>query len=127
MHTLQAGNTNDHIDAAYQPLDEEADKFETQVADALRALLAVAGIDDEPKFTRNRVSNVKEQVEIVLSEAEYFDDETILEKLPNVTADEVKEILRRKDAEAADKMAMLPPALQQNAQQSGDGEQEPEE
>lgn len=127
VHTLQAGNTNDHIDAAYQPLDEEADKFETQVADALRALLAVAGIDDEPKFTRNRVSNVKEQVEIVLSEAEYFDDETILEKLPNVTADEVKEILRRKDAEAADKMAMLPPALQQNAQQPGDGEQEPEE
>lgn len=127
VHTLQAGNTNDHIDAAYQPLDEEADLFEAQVSTALRALLAVAGIDDEPKFTRNRVSNVKEQVEIVLSEAEYFDDETILEKLPNVTADEVKEILRRKDAEAAEKMAMLPPALQQNAQQPDEGEEEPEE
>ena len=127
VHTLQAGNTNDHIDAAYQPLDEEADAFEAQVSTALRALLAVAGIDDKPKFTRNRVSNVKEQVEIVLSEAEYLDDETVLEKLPNVTADEVKEILRRKDAEAAEKMAMLPPALQQNAQQPEDGEQEPEE
>lgn len=115
VHTLQAGATNDHIDAAYQPMDEEADAFEAQVATALRALLAVAGIDDEPRFTRNRVSNVKEQVEVVLSEAEYLDEETVLRKLPNIAPDEVAEILKRKDEEAAERMASVPPALQANA------------
>lgn len=127
VHTVAAGATNDHIDAAYQPMDEEADEFERHMREGIMDILALQGIEDTPIFTRNRVSNLKEQVEIVLSEAEYLDDETVLRKLPNITPDEVQEILKRKDAEAADKMAMLPPALRQNAQQPGDGEQEPEE
>ena len=124
---MAAGATNDHIDAAYQPMDEEADEFERHIREGIMDILALQGIEDTPIFTRNRVSNVKEQVEIVLSEAEYLDDETVLRKLPNITPDEVAEILKRKDADAAEKMAMLPPALQQNAQQPEDGEQEPEE
>lgn len=72
-------------------------------------LLALQGIEDTPIFTRNRVSNLKEQVEVVAMEAEWLDEETILRKLPNVTPDEVAEILARKDAEAADRM---PPCRQ---------------
>lgn len=127
VHTVAAGATNDHIDAGYQPMDEEADEFERLMREGIMDLVALQGIVDTPIFTRNRISNTKEQVDIVVEEAEWLDDETILRKLPNITPDEVAEILKRKDAEAADKMAMLPPALQQNAQQPGDGEQEPEE
>ena len=126
VHTVAAGATNDHIDAAYQPMDEEADEFERHIREGIMDLVALQGIVDTPVFTRNRISNVRDQVETVLMEAEYLDDETVLRKLPNVTPDEVAEILKRKDEEAADKMAALPPALQANAKQD-DGEEEAEE
>ena len=99
VHTIAAGATNDHIDAAYQPLDEEADDFEYQIIDFIQQLLALNGISDMPVFKRNRISNQMEQVQMVMLEAEYLDDETILRKLPNITIDEVTEILKRKDAD----------------------------
>lgn len=119
VHTVAAGATNDHIDAAYQPMDEEADEFERHIREGIMDLLALQGIEDTPIFTRNRISNLKEQVEVVAMEAEWLDEETVLRKLPNVTPDEVAEILARKDAEAADRMAALPPAI---AQGDGDGD-----
>ncbi len=128
VHTVAAGATNDHIDAAYQPMDEEADEFERHIREGIMDILALQGIVDTPVFTRNRVSNLKEQVEIVLAEAEYLDDETVLRKLPNITPDEVAAILARKDAEAAERMGALPPALQRSAglggEQGDDGEGE---
>lgn len=99
VHTIAAGATNDHIDAAYQPLDEEADDFEYQIIEFIQQLLALNGISDMPVFKRNRISNQMEQVQMVVMEAEYLDDETILRKLPNITIDEVTEILKRKDAD----------------------------
>ena len=96
-------------------MDEEADEFERHMREGIMDLLALQGIEDTPVFTRNRISNVKEQVEIVMAEAAYLDDETVLRKLPNVTPDEVQEILERRDAEAAEKMAAMPVAMQQNA------------
>ena len=105
VHTVAAGATNDHIDAAYQPMDEEADEFERHMREGIMDLLALQGIVDTPVFTRNRISNVKEQVEIVALEAEWLDDETILRKLPNVTPDEVAKILAKRSEEDADRMA----------------------
>lgn len=130
VHTVAAGATNDHIDAAYQPLDEEADEFERHMREGIMDLLALQGIEDTPVFTRNRISNVKEQVEVVAMEAEWLDEETILRKLPNVTPDEVREIVKRKEEEAEERMANMPEALQQNALgkvvDSDDGENEDE-
>lgn len=122
VHAVAAGATNDHIDAAYQPLDEEADEFESCIREGIQDLLALQGIRATPIFTRNRISNVKEQVEVVAMEAQWLDDETILRKLPNVTPDEVAAILERKDAEAQERMAALPAAMQANAQAAMDGE-----
>ena len=119
VHTVAAGATNDHIDAAYQPMDEEAAEFERHIREGIMDLLALQGIEDTPVFTRSRISNVKEQVEVVCLEAEWLDEETVLRKLPNVTPDEVAEILRRKDEESAERMAALPPALAANAMGSG--------
>lgn len=95
VHTIAAGATNDHIDAAYQPMDEEADDFEYQVAEFIENLLTLLGIDDTPVFKRNRISNEMEQTNMVLSAAEYLDEQTVLEKLPFITVDEVKTILER--------------------------------
>ena len=99
VHTVAAGATNDHIDAAYQPMDEEADEFERHIREGIMDLLELRGIVDTPVFTRNRISNVKEQVETVALEAQWLDEETVLRKLPNITPDEVAKILEKRDAE----------------------------
>ena len=97
VHTVAAGATNDHIDAAYQPMDEEADNFEYQIIEFVEQILNLVGIDDTPIFKRNRISNQTEQTQMVLSAADYLDDETILNKLPFITVDEVYSILAKKD------------------------------
>lgn len=105
VHTVAAGATNDHIDAAYQPLDEEADDFEFQVTEFIKQILDLVGIEDEPVYKRNRISNQMEQVQMLVMEAPYLDEQTVLSKLPNVTVDEVNEIIKRKDAEDMDRFA----------------------
>lgn len=103
VHAVAAGATNDHIDAAYQPMDEEADDFEYQVAEFIQQILKLIGIEDTPVFKRNRISNQKEQTDMILSASEYLDDETILQKLPFVTVDEVAGILARKAQDSEDR------------------------
>ena len=107
VHTVAAGATNDHIDAAYQPMDEEASDFEYQVSEFVQQLLALMGIDDTPVFKRTRISNQKEQVDMVMSEAQYLDHETILRKLPNISPSEVPAIKERLDAEDEGRMGTL--------------------
>lgn len=99
VHTIAAGATNDHIDAAYQPMDEEADDFEFQIINFIQEILALIGIEDTPIFKRNRISNQSEQTSMVLSAADYLDDETILTKLPFISVDEVQKILLAKTEE----------------------------
>jgi len=103
VHTIAAGATNDHIDAAYQPLDENADDFEYQIIKFVQQVLALIGIEDTPVFKRNRISNQREQVDMIMLEAQYLDDETILQKLPNISVDEIPGILARKQAEQMDR------------------------
>lgn len=98
VHTVAAGATNDHIDAAYQPMDEEADDFEYQVIEAIRGILSIIGIEDMPIFQRNRISNRMEQTQMVMMAANYLDDETVIRKLPFITPDEIETILIRKTA-----------------------------
>ena len=105
VHTIAAGSTNDHIDAAYQPLDEEADDYEFQCTECIKQILALQGIEAEPIYKRNRISNQMEQVQMLVMEAPYLDEETILSKLPNITIDEVNDIIQRKDAEDMDRFA----------------------
>ena len=100
VHTVESGATNDHIDAGYWPMDEEADAFEYEIIEFVQQILEMMGTEDTPLFKRNRVSNQKEQTEMVITAADYLDEQTVLEKLPFITVDEVDEILDRKDAES---------------------------
>lgn len=102
VHTVAAGATNDHIDAAYQPLDENAADFEWQVSEFIQRVLSLIGIEDTPVFTRTRISNHAEQVQMVVQEAQWLDTETILKKLPNIEPAEVQGILERLDRQQLD-------------------------
>lgn len=97
---LQGGQkTATEINAAYQSMDNKVDQFEYCVIDFLQALFKIVRIEDEPSFTRSKVTNQLEQTQMVLLAANYLDDETILNKLPWLTQEEVAEILKRKAAE----------------------------
>lgn len=107
VHTVAAGATNDHINAAYQPMDEEASDFEYQVSEFIQRLLGLMGVEDAPVFKRTRISNQKEQVDMVVAEAQWLDRETILRKLPNIAPGEVQAIKDRLDAEDEERMGSL--------------------
>ena len=85
--------TATEIEAAYQPMDEEADDFEYQVIKCIRGILSIIGIDDMPMFNRNRICNQAETTNMVLSAANYLDLETVLKKLPFITPDEIDGIM----------------------------------
>jgi len=95
--------TATQINAAYQPMDEEADDFEYQIIVFVQSILALQGIEAVPQFKRNRVSNQTEQANMVLAEATYLDDETVLELLPNITSDMIDKIVARKQAEGMER------------------------
>jgi len=105
VSTVSAGATATQINASYQPLDERADDFEYCVTDAVKAVAKIAEIGDvEPIYKRNRVSNQLEQVQMVAIEAQYLDDRTVLSLLPNITVDQIDEILKNRDNQDLAKM-----------------------
>lgn len=123
VHTVAAGATNDHIDAAYQPMDENADDFEYQVIEFIQQILKLVGVGDTPVFKRNRISNQQEQTAMVLSAADYLDTITILNKLPFISVDEVASIIAQKDEEAAQTFAMAQMMAGANDQQDEETEE----
>lgn len=100
VHTISAGSTNDHIDAGYQPMDNEADEFEYQIIEAVQQVLRIRGIEPAvPQFKRNRISNQLEQTRMVMLAANYLDPETLLRKLAFVSVDEIPGIIARINAQ----------------------------
>lgn len=91
--------TATEINAAYEPMDEEADAFEYQLIEYIQNILRVVGRDDMPLFMRKQIHNQKEITEMVMSAADILDPETIINHLPFISVDEREEILARLDAQ----------------------------
>lgn len=122
-----AAKTATEINAAYQPLDENADDFEYQIIDAVQAMLRLIGVEDTPQFKRNRIANQLEQVQMLDMEAGMvsLDDETLLNKFPNFTPEEVQEALDRMTEAQASRVnnaPSQPPVKPQNEGEPQDGE-----
>ena len=98
--------TATQIRAAYQSMDEEADDFEYQVNEFVQQILALIGVEDYPVFDRNRISNEKEETEMIMLAANYLDAKTVLDKLPFITVDEVDGILARKETQDMNSFTM---------------------
>ena len=97
-----AGNqTATAIRASYVPLDLKCDKFERQVTEFIQGILKLAGIDDEPTYTRNQITNKQEEMQSVLMAAPYVTREYLTRKLLTILgdADMAEEILEQLDAE----------------------------
>lgn len=119
-----AEKTATEISAAYQPQDNKCADFEYFLIDFIRQICAVAGIENpEPAFTWNKVINQAEITNMVISAAEFLDDETTLRHLPWLLPEEVPEILKRRDEADLKRMGALQAQFAQNQQQE---QQQPE-
>ena len=82
VEIISAGNiTATQIEAAYEPLNQKTDEFEMCVIDFISGILALAGIEDKPTFTRSQISNRSEKLQNLLQSAEYIDSDTITEQV----------------------------------------------
>lgn len=93
--------TATEIMAAYTPMDAKVDQFEYCVLDFLEAIFALAGVEGSATFKRSRVVNQTEETEMVISAAQYLDDEAVLNHLPWLTPEEAEDILQRRDDKSA--------------------------
>ena len=103
---ISAGNvTATAIEASYENLTLKCDGFEDCIFDFINGLLNLIGVDDAPTFKRSKIIIMNEDTQMILTAAQYLDDETILKHLPFLNIDEVDEILKRVDEEELDRMA----------------------
>ena len=128
VQDISSGNkTATEISAAYEPINQKTDQFEYQVTEFINGILALAGIEDEPTYTRSQMSNQSETLEMVLQAAEYLDDEYVTTKILTLLgdADKAQEVLKRKDAEAADRYKQQEAELEElrNQQNNETGEE----
>ncbi|MBQ6717156.1 MAG: phage portal protein, partial [Clostridia bacterium] len=92
-----AAKTATEIRAAYQPMEDKCGAFEYCIRDFIAQLLSLIGVEDEPRFTWNRIANMTEETQMVMTAAMYLDEKTILNKLPWLTPEEVEDVLAQKD------------------------------
>lgn len=90
--------TATQIRFSYEPLDKKTDEFEAQVTACIAGILTLAGIEDEPTYSRSRITNQYEETQMVMLAAAKLDDETLIRKLPFLTPDEQDMVLERTDA-----------------------------
>lgn len=101
---ISAGNvTATAIEASYENLTLKCDGFEACVVEFISGLLDLIGVDDAPTFKRSKIINMQEDTQMILQAAQYLDDETILKHIPWLNIDEVDEILRKVEAEEANR------------------------
>ena len=102
VHCVSADSTNDHLEAAYQPLDENARDFENQVTKFVRQILKIAGLPDaKPQYNHVRISNTAEQVSMVISEAAIIGQDMAIDLLPNLTPEQKEQAKSALMAESA--------------------------
>ena len=101
--------TATQIRAAYERQNVKADQFEYCVIEFIQGILRVAGIDDEPTFTRSTIVNTQEEVQTVVMAASYLGSDYVTRKILTLLGDgdQAEEVLRAVDAEAGERLAAV--------------------
>lgn len=104
VNQISGGNiTATAIMAAYDPQDGNANDFEDSIVDFVDGILALAGFDGNTKyiFKRSRIANQMEETQMIISAAQFLDNETIVRHLPFLSSDEIDGVLLRLTREEA--------------------------
>jgi hypothetical protein len=91
--------TATQIEASYEPLNGKADKYEYCVIKFIDGILALAGIDDSPTFTRSKIINRTEEIQTLVQAGEYLTEDYVAEKVLTILGDgdRVEELLGDRD------------------------------
>jgi len=126
-YTIAGGAvTATQIQAAYEPLNEKLDAYENEITDFIHRLLVVAGVEDEPTYTRSIIVNKAEEVSIVLGSATFTDDDYVTEKVLTILGDKdkIEEVKKNKAATAMQRMTGGTPEEQGQGQEQASPENE---
>lgn len=75
------------IDAAYEPLNQKTTRFEYCVLNFIYKILKLAGIEDNPTFTRDKLTNKTEEIQAVSQSAAYLTDDYVTKKILTILGD----------------------------------------
>lgn len=98
--------TATQINAAYDPIDKKADELETYVTKFIKGVLKVAGIDDKPTYTRARIVNALEEMQKLMTGAQYLPTEYVTRRVVTLLGDidHVDDIIKMMDEENINRM-----------------------
>ena len=101
--------TATQIQAAYEPINQKTDQFEYQVTEFINGILALAGIEDTPTYTRSKIVNVESDINMILTAAPYLTDEYVTEKILTLLgdADMIDTVLQQKAQEQANRFTTV--------------------
>lgn len=114
--------TATQIRAAYERQNVKTDQFEYCVLEFLYKLMEIAGIEDQPTFTRSVIINVQEEIQSLTQVAQYFTEEYVRKKALTLFGDGDKFDDMQKQIDADDM-----PKLNGSGDGGGDANGEDEE
>ena len=93
--------TATQIKASYEPLNEKTDGYEYCIIEFIQEILALAGVEDNPTFTRSMIINTQENIQVLLQSAQYLPQDYVTNKILEYLGDGDKseEILKQMDLE----------------------------
>lgn len=103
--------TATQIRAAYEPLRGKTDQFEYCVREFIKGILAVAGIEDEPVFTRSTIVNSQEEIQLVIQAAMFLEEDYVVRKILTLLGDGdlADDVLKKRAANELERAQMEMP------------------
>lgn len=101
--------TATQIRAAYEPLNNKTDQYEYCILGFLNGIMALAGVDDEPTFTRSMLVNTAEEIQNLIAAGSYLDAEYVTRKILTLLGDGDKadEMLDKQVADEAERTPLM--------------------
>lgn len=89
--------TATEIKAAYEAVDDKADEYEYQLIEFIQGILVIAGIEDNPTFTRSKIVNTQEEIQTVITASTVLPEDYVTRKVLTLLGDgdQADEILKQ--------------------------------
>ena len=102
--------TATQIRASYEPLNTKTDLYEYQVRKFLTEILALAGIEDEPSFSRSTIVNAQEEITSLIQGAQYLSADYVTKKLLTILGDVdiADTVIQQMDLENMQRLQLTP-------------------
>lgn len=101
--------TATQIRAAYERQNVKADAFEYQVIEFIHGILALAGVEDNPTFTRSTIVNQSEEIQSLVVAAPYLGQEYVTKRILTLLGDgdQLEDVLKQIDGESMERLGGL--------------------